>query len=579
MAVCLLKGRLPSAYQEVEYIESTGTQYIDTEVTPDNSTGLKVVFSDLAVASRDFNFIGSRLQSSSRFMINYTDGNFGYGWDSYYTTNESINASVKNTAELNFYNNRNFIANGNTLANLSTISISNMPTIYIFGQHISNSNNLLYSYKVYECEITQDDLLIRKFIPCYRKSDNVIGLYETINDVFYTNQGTGVFTKGSDVFEVEKVKINAMRLPQAYQEVEYIESNGSPYIDTGIKLTSEDIVKCKFELTSTPTSYAEGVYGTMEKINSTNTFFVLLMRTPNLARVGTSSNQVTSTNVATNTIYDTTLKNGTYIENGTTYTFTPHNGFTFTTNCYLFARNQASMTPIKGKIYSFEIVGKFFGIPCYRKSDNAIGMYDTISNTFFENAGSGTFTKGNDMPFQKLSATILKKTDNLLNIYRQGWNADNKQPTDSVTFDYKKLYYMASSGYIRPNPHTLNEKLTLSSVNYTQNSSSWWGIGFPIEVKPSTKYTIGAKRLDGVNTKINYSLYNEDGTFDSYAQLTTNTSNLSPTLTITTGANIKTLVILVCGISTNADIYAYDLQVVEGQTLPTYKPYYELTKI
>ena len=33
-------------------------------------------------------------------------------------------------------------------------------------------------------------------------------------------------------------------------------------------------------------------------------------------------------------------------------------------------------------------------IPCYRKSDNAIGMYDTVSKTFYGNSGTGTFEKG-----------------------------------------------------------------------------------------------------------------------------------------------------------------------------------------
>lgn len=36
-------------------------------------------------------------------------------------------------------------------------------------------------------------------------------------------------------------------------------------------------------------------------------------------------------------------------------------------------------------------------IPCYRKSDNVIGMYDLITKTFYENAGTGTFIKGNDI--------------------------------------------------------------------------------------------------------------------------------------------------------------------------------------
>lgn len=51
-----------------------------------------------------------------------------------------------------------------------------------------------------------------------------------------------------------------------------------------------------------------------------------------------------------------------------------------------------------GRCYGFEIkienTVAFNGIPCYRKADNVIGMYDTISKQFFTNAGTGTFTKG-----------------------------------------------------------------------------------------------------------------------------------------------------------------------------------------
>ena len=40
---------------------------------------------------------------------------------------------------------------------------------------------------------------IVSLVPCYRKSDNVIGAYDTVTDTFYTNAGTGTFTKGNDV--------------------------------------------------------------------------------------------------------------------------------------------------------------------------------------------------------------------------------------------------------------------------------------------------------------------------------------------------------------------------------------------
>lgn len=36
-------------------------------------------------------------------------------------------------------------------------------------------------------------------VPCYRKSDGEIGMYDLVNGVFYTNSGSGTFIKGDDV--------------------------------------------------------------------------------------------------------------------------------------------------------------------------------------------------------------------------------------------------------------------------------------------------------------------------------------------------------------------------------------------
>ena len=40
--------------------------------------------------------------------------------------------------------------------------------------------------------------ITHKFIPCYRKADDVIGLYDSITETFYTNSGTGSLIKGED---------------------------------------------------------------------------------------------------------------------------------------------------------------------------------------------------------------------------------------------------------------------------------------------------------------------------------------------------------------------------------------------
>ena len=353
------------------------------------------------------------------------------------------------------------------------------------------------------------------------------------------------------------VNIITKKLPNEYQEVEYVQSSGTQYIDTGIKLSSADTIKCKFEITSKPSdyNYRDGVYGTMEQQNGTNVFFVLLMRDPNQARVGTSSNQVSSTNLALNTVYDTTLSNGTYIENGTTYTFTPHSGFTFTTNCWFFRRNQTVMLATSAKFYSFEIVGKFKGVPCYRKSDNVIGFYDLVSNTFFTNAGTGDFTKGSDVNeynIQKVNSNIvvydtpripneyqeveyiesdgtgqyidlgLKPTSNTkveLDVcaIRTSSNAlfGSRNGTQQNNYSTRMVLFLRDeNGYQRISP----QFSTNSAVNYTTSFTGFVNIKFSKDgcyVNDTTIETYATQTISGTTYNLYLFTFNEAGTPDS----------------------------------------------------------------
>ena len=65
---------------------------------------------------------------------------------------------------------------------------------YANGNYDSNARANLYKLKIYN----NNDEMIRNFYCCYRKSDNVIGLYDKVNGVFYTNQWSWNFTKWPD---------------------------------------------------------------------------------------------------------------------------------------------------------------------------------------------------------------------------------------------------------------------------------------------------------------------------------------------------------------------------------------------
>ena len=124
----------------------------------------------------------------------------GYGQTFADTTNWKPQVNEVFEISLNFENDRKGYYNGQYPVNTKQNSIPDMSgsPIGIFkslGGYQFTSNHS----KIYNLKITQADVVTNNFIPCYRKSDNVIGMYDIVHGKFYTNQGTGTFEKGEDV--------------------------------------------------------------------------------------------------------------------------------------------------------------------------------------------------------------------------------------------------------------------------------------------------------------------------------------------------------------------------------------------
>lgn len=196
-------------YQRVEYIESAEEDtypYIITDIYADNNTGVEVVASFSVMADRIP--MGSREDSgATRFYCCYplSTSSCYYGFN----VGGSISCTTKiNTVyrlQTNFMNSRQAIVyeeNGTrkAFANFTqTLSDHTVP-IAIFGYN-SASNGTVTSkreYKLYSARLSKGFDIIREYIPCYRKSDGVVGLYEKFTRTFLTAE-TGTFTKGADV--------------------------------------------------------------------------------------------------------------------------------------------------------------------------------------------------------------------------------------------------------------------------------------------------------------------------------------------------------------------------------------------
>lgn len=202
------KANIPSEYEEVEYIESTGTQYINTNIIPTNTTGVEAKISICANNNKDNIIMGCRATGSgdNRYWIDVDwtgSGVIIFGFNSNTPANDRYvlkNSDVGKPfiISMNYMNDRAGKVNGETYdTSLSSKTLASIThPMYIFAGNRSGDTAYQYAGKLYNLKITNGTNVIKNFIPCYRKSDNVAGLYDLVNDVFYTNQGTGNFIVG-----------------------------------------------------------------------------------------------------------------------------------------------------------------------------------------------------------------------------------------------------------------------------------------------------------------------------------------------------------------------------------------------
>ena len=189
---------LPNGYIQVDYIESSGTQYIDTGVNADINLDINISLANTSGIT--FGAIYDNNGSYTRYhtSINNTRYSFFVLQNGTLSTIE-VDTDIKH----NFYikaNDRSVIVD-NVEYTLPTTSLTDTElNLWLFARN-SNSSRLMTksSFKLYDCKMYYNNVLVRDFIPCYRNSDNEVGLYDLVNDVFYTNQGTGNFIYGSVV--------------------------------------------------------------------------------------------------------------------------------------------------------------------------------------------------------------------------------------------------------------------------------------------------------------------------------------------------------------------------------------------
>lgn len=187
-------------YRLVEYLQSSGTQYINTGFTPNQNTRVVCEFKRIsrnasgsaaavfgaryAKNDRDFTFWGYLSGGNNIIGGNY--GNVNYQIN--YTEQERILVDKnKNVTTIN----------GTTVTN-ATSTFTCPGNMFIFSTNKNGTaDSQMGSIRLYYCKIYDNGVLIRDFVPAI-DANGAYGLLDKINNKFYVNSGTGTFTVGQD---------------------------------------------------------------------------------------------------------------------------------------------------------------------------------------------------------------------------------------------------------------------------------------------------------------------------------------------------------------------------------------------
>ena len=184
-------------------------------------------------------------------------------------------------------------------------------------------------------------------------------------------------------------------LPEGYTALEYIQSSGTQYIDTGRKLTQDSNITIDFMIVGTKSRNA-GIFGSRQSSHENNLalsqdggsnyFAGDFSKYPQyrftmpltLERIKIQMNK---TGVWVNDILQKSWSGVANFE-------TPTNGLIFDVGNNNWTGNKASM-----RLYSYTDRNAQKLVPCL-DTDGVPCLYDLISKTAFYNQGSGSFTWG-----------------------------------------------------------------------------------------------------------------------------------------------------------------------------------------
>lgn len=375
-------SRLPEGYTEVQYIQSAGTQWIDTGFKPNQNTRVKMDCNVIGFNSTDMFLFGARIAAGNTAFYVAADDDNAKWWTCFGNNQWSPNDTCMGKHSIDF--NQNVLTLDEKNFTFEKTTFQSSYNLLLFAT-ITNGNvdSQRGKMAIYSCQIYDNGNLIRDFVPCVDPTGNA-GLYDLVDGKFYGNAGTGVFLAGPP----------KATLPDGYTQLEYIQSSGAQWIDTGF--TPDQDTRIIYDCERLSAVSAEHFFGVRTGNAAKEAFCFYIYNSGwryaynNYVAAGngpSTGRHVFDANKNVMTINGSLTLKSTYAKFKASATAT-----LFSMRSVNSGMSYGSHKLFSCQIYNNGTLTRNF-IPC-KPPAGAVGLYDLVDGKFYGNTGTGSFTAG-----------------------------------------------------------------------------------------------------------------------------------------------------------------------------------------
>ena len=206
-------GELPAGYKRCEYIEGTGTQFIDLGSIPiGEKSGFRIRLN--ITSGTGANAFGGCVPNTSNFAyFGLRNGRSGFFTSNYSTSSDN---PVAHFGKILYGTDIEYAYKYDNVRSLFSVQINGIETGTSRTFTMPNSSFALFSFKdasgiirsaaaevakmkLMLFEVFSGENIQAKLLPCIRLKDKSAGMYDIVSDTFFGNVGTGSFVAGNTV--------------------------------------------------------------------------------------------------------------------------------------------------------------------------------------------------------------------------------------------------------------------------------------------------------------------------------------------------------------------------------------------